>query len=82
MAATNCARWRRKSVPVGLREKGRIALESCVAARIETCGAGRSVAQCAWRHNSSELMQPFSHNQTGKLLRRHLAQFVAAIDNK
>jgi hypothetical protein len=25
-------------------------------------------------------MQPFSHNQTGTLLRRHLAQFVAAID--
>ena len=38
-AATNCARWRRKSVPVGLREKGLKALVSCDAARIEACGA-------------------------------------------
>ena len=27
-------------------------------------------------------MQPFSLNQTGTLLRRHLAQFVAAIDSR
>ena len=38
-AATKCARWRRKSVPVGLREKGRKALVSFIAARIEACGA-------------------------------------------
>jgi Cdc6-like AAA superfamily ATPase len=38
-AATNCARWRLKSVPVWLREKGREALVSCVAARIEARGA-------------------------------------------
>ena len=38
-AATNCARWRRKSVPVWLREKGREALVSWVVARIEARGA-------------------------------------------
>jgi hypothetical protein len=27
-------------------------------------------------------MQPFSLNQTGTLLRRHLAEFVAAIDTR
>ena len=27
-------------------------------------------------------MQPFSQNQTGTLLRRHLAHFVSAIDSK
>ena len=38
-AATKCAKWRRESVPVWLREKGREALVSCVAARIEARGA-------------------------------------------
>jgi len=38
-AAQKCARWRRKSVPVWLREKGRKALVSCLAARIEARGA-------------------------------------------
>ena len=38
-AAAKCARWRRKSVPVGLREKGRKALEFGIAARIEPRGA-------------------------------------------
>ena len=38
-AATNCARWRRKSVPVWLREKGREALVSWVVVRIEARGA-------------------------------------------
>ena len=38
-AATNCARWRRESVPVWLKEKGREALASCVAARVEPRGA-------------------------------------------
>ena len=37
-AATKCAKWRRESVPVWLREKGREALASCVAARIEARG--------------------------------------------
>ncbi len=38
-AETNCAKWRRESVPVGLREKGRKALEFGIAARIEPRGA-------------------------------------------
>ena len=38
-AATKCANWRCKSVPVGLREKGCKALAFGVAARIEARGA-------------------------------------------
>jgi hypothetical protein len=38
-AAEKCATWRRESVPVGLREKGRKALEFGIAARIEARGA-------------------------------------------
>jgi hypothetical protein len=38
-AAEKCAEWRRESVPVGLREKGRKALEFGIAARIEARGA-------------------------------------------
>ena len=34
-AETKCAKWRRESVPVGLREKGREARVSCLAAPIE-----------------------------------------------
>ena len=45
MAETNCARWRFKSVPVWLREKGREAL--LFATRIERRGAERSAVQCA-----------------------------------
>jgi hypothetical protein len=41
-AATKCAKRRRKSVPVGLIEKGRKALVFGVAARIEARGAERS----------------------------------------
>lgn len=36
--------------------------------------------QSARRRNSQGLMQPFSLNQTGTLLIRHLAHFVSAID--
>ena len=38
-AAEKCAEWRRESVPVGLREKGRKALEFGIAAGIEAGGA-------------------------------------------
>ena len=40
-AATKCANWRRKSVPVGLREKGRKALVFGVAARSHGCGSNK-----------------------------------------
>jgi hypothetical protein len=38
-AAEKCAKWRRENVPVGLREKGRKALEFGIAARVEARGA-------------------------------------------
>jgi hypothetical protein len=41
-AETNCAKWRRESVPVGLREKGRKALKFGIAARVEARGASAS----------------------------------------
>ena len=36
---------------------------------------------CATEENKPGLSQPFSLNQTGTLLRRHLAHFYAAVDN-
>jgi hypothetical protein len=39
-----------------------------------------SAPQCARQCNSQGLKQAFSINETGKLLHRHLAHFVAAID--
>jgi hypothetical protein len=47
-AETNCASWRRESVPVGLGEKGREALVDCRTTRCEPGCAWRSAAHSAW----------------------------------
>ena len=51
-------------------------------ARIEPRYATLRTSQCARQRNSQGLMQPFSLNRTGTLLRRHLAHFASAIDNR
>jgi hypothetical protein len=52
MAETNCASWRRESVPVGLGEKGSEALVDCRNTRCEPSCAWRSAAHSAWRRAS------------------------------
>ena len=75
-AATNCARWRRESVPVWLKEKGREALASCVAARGgDLCfGDGASFAgrfECRARRLASSALCLLAGRET-KTLAIHL----------
>ena len=46
MAETNCAKWRRESVPVGLREKGFEA--RCYFCTDLDFGGGISFVWCFW----------------------------------